>query len=107
MTVFEELKKVSADIVCIQEPYVGGDILAHTAYKVEWRMIGEQKEEQVMIRIAVTTRYRVIVEARIDIINHPYIQELNVWKLEERPGRKRRRTRVVNMYDNHLRADQM
>lgn len=58
------------------------------------------------IEIVGTMRNRIIVEAKTDIINHPYIKVLNVWELEERGGRKKRRTRIVNVYGNHLQPDQ-
>lgn len=34
MTTFERAKKVAADIVCIEEPYVGGGVLAHPAHEI-------------------------------------------------------------------------
>lgn len=51
-------------------------------------------------------RNRIIVEARMDIVNHLYIQALYVRELDENRGKKKKRTRVVNVYDNHLPADQ-
>lgn len=59
------------------------------------------------IGIVITTKNRIIVEARMNLINHPYIQVLDVSKLEERGGKKKRRTRIVNVYDNYLLADQV
>lgn len=46
------------------------------------------------------------MEARINIINHSYIQALDVWEQEKRGGKKNRRTRIVNVYYNHLWPDQ-
>lgn len=42
MTVFKEVKKFVADIVFIQESYVGGGVRAHPAYEIYWRMVREQ-----------------------------------------------------------------
>lgn len=53
----------------------------------------------------VTTRNRIVVEARTDIFNYPYIQGLDVWLLEEKEGRKKRRKKIVSLYDNHLMTD--
>lgn len=58
------------------------------------------------IGIVVTTRNRIIVEARMNIINHPYIKVLDVWELEKRVGKKKSRKGIVNMYDNYLKADE-
>lgn len=66
----------------------------------------EWKEQRVVIGTVVTTRNRLIVQPWIYILNHPYIQALDVWKLEERGRRKKRRTKVVSVYDNHLQAHQ-
>lgn len=55
-----------------------------------------------VIEIAIITRNRIIVEARADIINHPYIQVLDVWELVKRREKKKRRMKVVNVYDNYL-----
>lgn len=54
------------------------------------------------IGIGVKIRNRIIVEARTDIINHLNIQALDVWKLEERGRMKKRRIKIVNVYDNHF-----
>lgn len=58
------------------------------------------------IRIVVAIRNRILVETRTDIINHLCIQVMNIEKLEKRGEKKKRRTRVLNMYDNHLRVEQ-
>lgn len=106
IAVFERAKKVDADLVCLQEPYVGRGVTSHPAYEIRWGMIGERKQQQVVIEILVTPQNRIIVEARTDIINHSYIQALNIWELEERRGKKKSSMGVLNVYDNHLQTDQ-
>lgn len=39
---------------------------------------------------------------RKDIFNYPYIQVLDVWELDKKGEKKKRRMRIVNVYDNHL-----
>ena len=41
---------------------------------------------------------RVIVETRSELIDHPYIQVVDVWELDKQ--KKKRLTRIVNVYDN-------
>lgn len=53
-------------------------MLAYPAYEIKWGMVEKQKEERVGIGIAITIRNRIIVDARTDIINYPYIQGLDV-----------------------------
>lgn len=48
----------------------------------------------------------IIVEAITDIIYNSYIQALYVWELEKRGEKKKSRTRIVNLYDNHFWTDQ-
>lgn len=58
------------------------------------------------IGIAVTTKNRLIVETRTDIINHLYIEMLDVLEQKESEEKKKKRTRIVNVYNNHLLVDQ-
>lgn len=55
----------------------------------------------------VNTRGRLIVKAQTDIIPHPYIMTLDLLKLKTPGGKKKRRIRGVNTYDNNLMADQV
>lgn len=103
MSAFERAKKVWTDIVCLQEPYVGGDVLARPAQEIRWGTVGEWKKQKVAIGIAITRWNRIIVEARADIIKHSYIQALDLWELEKTGGKKKKRT--VNRYNNHLQED--
>lgn len=43
----------------------------------------------------------------MNIIDYPYIMALNLWELEKSGRKKKRRTRVVNTYDNDLRVNQV
>lgn len=88
MAAFEEAKKVSEDIVYLQELYFSGSVLTHSAYKTRLGTVGKRKEQLVEIEIAVTTRNRIIVEVGAVVMNHPYIQVLDVWELEKRKKRK-------------------
>lgn len=74
------LKKVGVDIVCLQDPYVGEGVRAHPAYEIKWGMVGNQKEQRVVIGIAINIRNRLIVKARTHIIDYPYTQGLDIWE---------------------------
>lgn len=80
--------------------------MTHSAYQIRWGTVEKLKEQSVAIVIAGTTKNRLIIEMRMDIINLYYIKALDMLELEERVERKKRRTRIVNMYDNHLVIDQ-
>lgn len=63
--------------------------------------------QRVAKRVAITTRNRLIVKARTDIINYVYIQRQDVWELVKREEAKNSRKQIMNIYDNHLGADQI
>jgi hypothetical protein len=42
------------------------------------------------------------VEARLDLVNHPYVLALNIWDLYSYNQKKARRTRLINCYDNRI-----
>jgi hypothetical protein len=66
-----------------------------------WPEKGEHKHYKVLIAIRKDLLASMIIEARIDLINYPYILALDIWDLDR--GRYRvRRTRIVNCYDNWL-----
>lgn len=56
-----------------RKQYVGRDVLTHSAYEIGWGMVGEKKEQQMTIGIAVSMRNRIIVVVKMDIVNYPYI----------------------------------
>jgi endonuclease/exonuclease/phosphatase family metal-dependent hydrolase len=90
-----------ADIVCLQEPYIKREF-QHSAYLIYWPERGEKhKHHRVLIAIRKDLMASKNIEARTDLINHPYILALDIWDLDR--GRNRvRRTRIVNCYDNWL-----
>lgn len=53
-------------------------MLAYPVNEMRWGIVEKQNEQQVAIWIAVIIRNSLIVEALTDIINHLYIQALNV-----------------------------
>ena len=96
---FEVGLDIGADILCIQEPYLGGKGMLHPAYDFRFSMCGEYRQQRVAVGVKRDLKGRLIVESRSDIVDHPYIQVLDVWELDSQ-GKKKRRTRIVNVYDN-------
>jgi hypothetical protein len=45
---------------------------------------------------------QLIIEARTDLINHPYALVLDIWDLQPNIKTKKRRTRLINIYDNRI-----
>lgn len=67
---FEGTRKVDTNKVYLEEPYVGWGVLAHPAYEIPSGTVGERNKKRLTIGIAVITKNRIIVEARMDIINY-------------------------------------
>jgi hypothetical protein len=89
-----------ADIVCLQEPYIVREF-QYSAYLIYWLEKGEHKYYRVLIAIRKTLLASKIIEARTDLINHPYILALDIWDLDKSRNHARR-IRIVNCYDNWL-----
>lgn len=107
MVDLKEAKSVRTNIVCFQEPYVGGNIFSRPAFDIRWGTVWKMKEIRISIGIAVSRRGQLIVEARMNIIDYIYIMAQDLWELEIPGGKKKRRTRIVNTYDNNLHSDQV
>jgi len=96
---------LKADIVCLQEPYIDREF-RHGGFLIHWPEKAEQRNKRVAIAIRRDLTDQMNIEARTDLINHPYIMALDVWELEESPQRSpKRRTRLVNCYDNWVGGD--
>ena len=42
------------------------------------------------------------MESRSDLVNHPYFLAIDVWELHPQSKQKRRKTRLINCYDNRI-----
>ena len=45
---------------------------------------------------------QLIIEARTDLLNHPYALVLDIWDIQPVTKTKKRRTRLINVYDNRI-----
>jgi Endonuclease-reverse transcriptase len=89
--------------VYLQEPYIARDF-RHGGYLLYWPEEGDRKDARVTIAIRRDLLDKLIIEARLDLLNHPYLMAVDVWDLNRARARARR-TRVVNCYDNWLGAE--
>jgi hypothetical protein len=51
---------------------------SHPGYKIKWPEKGENKEKRVLIAIRKDLLTKVITEARLDLVNHPYVLVLDI-----------------------------
>ena len=94
--------ELGVGLACLQEPYVDTEF-RHGGYQMYWPEAGSLRDRRVAIAIRRDLVDKVIVEARTDILDHPYFMIVDVWELN-RAQEKVRRTRIVNGYDNWLGA---
>lgn len=86
-----------AEVVILQEPYVGRKHqISHPGFQIRWPE-GEKREIRVALAIRVDVLDTYIFEERTDLIDHPCVQCLDIWETQRR--QKVRMTRVVNIYN--------
>ncbi|POS82856.1 hypothetical protein EPUL_005389, partial [Erysiphe pulchra] len=72
----------------LQEPYLSEKGMVHPAYDLRFSDAGETQQQRVAVGVKKDIRGRIIVESRSDLIEHPYIQVLDVWELDVQKKRK-------------------
>lgn len=90
--------ELGVGLVCLQEPYVGREF-RHVGYQIYWPEAGAQGNRRMAVAIRRDLFNQAVVEARTDLIDHPYIMAVDIWE-RGRAKEKKRRTRVINCYDN-------
>ena len=94
---------LDAGIVCIQEPFLGRKNLAHSGFNLYWPAgTHDRKDNRVLIAVRKDLLNATIVENRTDLISHPYGMVLDITEGDIHVRGQRRKTRIVNVYDNKL-----
>ena len=75
---------------------------SHPEYEIKWPEKGENKQKRVLIAIKKDLLTKIIIKRRSDLVNHPYFLALDVWELHPQSRQKRRKTRLINYYDNRI-----
>jgi hypothetical protein len=91
---------LKAEIVCLQEPYIGINNITHGGYTILWPETGLKDKKRVLIIIRKDLQNNLIIELRTNLINHPYALALDIWDIHYIIRKKIRRTRLINVYDN-------
>lgn len=94
--------QLGVGLACLQEPYIDRDF-THGGYLLYWPEKGERREKRVVIAVRRDIPNQLAIEARTDLLDHPYLMVLDIWELS-RAQERARRTRIVNCYDNWLGA---
>jgi hypothetical protein len=65
------------DIVCLQEPYIARDF-RHGGYLLYWLGKGDWKDARVTIAVRRDLLDKLVIEARTDLLDHPYLMAVDV-----------------------------
>ena len=87
-------------IIYLQKPYIGIRNISHPGYTIHWPEEEKRSAKRVAIAIKKDLVSQIVIEARTDLINHPYIQVLDIWELHVNTKTKCRYTKLTNIYDN-------
>ena len=94
---------LKAGIVCIQEPFLGKKNLAHTGFNLYWPVGAHDcKDNRVLIAVRKDLLNKIIVENRTDLLSHSYGMVLDITEGQIHRKSRRRKTRIVNIYNNKL-----
>lgn len=92
---------IGADIVMLQEPFIGTREISHSAFNFYWPQ-ANRKEIRVMTAVRKEFTNMIFVDHRTDLINHLYVILLGIRKLDPRSKKPGRKMWVVNVYDNRV-----
>lgn len=82
---------------------MGKKILAHAGLSLYWPAGTHNcKDNWVLIAVRKDLLNKTIVENRTDLVSHPYGMVLDITKGQIHTKGRRRKTRIVNIYDNKL-----
>lgn len=93
-TALEAALEAQAGIACLQEPPVGKGEIGHPGFLFYWPE-GPREHVRVVTAVRRDIVDKVVIEARTDLIDHPYFMAVDIVE-------RGRRTRVVNCYDNRI-----
>lgn len=64
--------ELGVELACLQEPYFDMGF-QHGGYQIYWPETGSLQDQRVAVAIRCDLVNKVIVEARTDLLNHPYL----------------------------------
>lgn len=92
---------VEAGIVIVQEPFIGSQEICHNGFNFYWPP-GKRKEIRVMTAVRKDLGDKIMTDHRTDLIYHPYFMLLEIRELDSQSKKPRRKTQVVNVYNNRV-----
>lgn len=94
---------LNAGIVCIQEPFLDKKNLAHAGFSLYWPVKSyDRRENHVFIAVRKDLLNKTIIKNQTDLVSHPYGMILDITKGQIHIKEQKRKTWIVNIYDNKI-----
>lgn len=92
---------MEADIVILHEPFIGTYDISHMAFNLNW-LQAKMQEIKIIMVVQNKLTNKIVVEYRMDLINHLYVMLFEIRKLDPRSIKPARKKQVVNVYHNQI-----
>lgn len=84
MAAFEAAIERNAEVVCLQEPYVGRrNDVSHPGFQIRWPEC-EKGQTRVALAIRSDVLDPYVLEERTDLVSSSYVQCLDIWETQRR-----------------------
>jgi len=83
IAVLEAALELGVGTACLQEPYIDMEF-RHGGYQIYWpeaTSLRESRDQRVAVAIQRDLVDKIIMEARTDLLDHPYFMVMDVWEL--------------------------
>ena len=99
--VLEIALSIKTGMVMLQKPFIGNREISHSAFNFYWSQ-GKRSEIRVVTTIRKDLIDKFIAKNRTDLVNHPYFIFLKIRELDQQSKKPKKKTRALNVYDNHV-----
>lgn len=100
----ETVLSIGANIVIVQKQFNDNREICHSRLNFYWPL-RERKKIQVMTVVRNNFGNRIIIDHRTNLIYYLYFMLLKIYKLDPQSKKLRRKTQVVNIYNNQVERD--
>lgn len=94
---------LNAGVVCIQEQFLGNKDLSHVGFNLYWPSgVHNRKDNRVLVAVRKDILNKIIVKNQTDLVSHPYCMALDITEFGSLLSGRKRKTRIINVYDNKI-----
>ena len=94
---------LGAAVVCIQETFLGNQSISYSGFNLYWPSGTENRRDmRALTAVQKDIVNKVTIDNRTDLASNPYCMVLDLKEPYRKSGKRPRRIRIVNLYDNKL-----